>query len=489
MVQKRINLGVMENRFTGSRGSLSKAACWIVLTLAAISLQAQTAHDLPQVRKVFVSSLSGGNGAAELQQSLTKQLRKSGKFEVVATPSQADAVLKGNGQIWVKGHLATSPRAPSANRQAIYGGFLSVEVVGADNAVLWSYLVTPSKFSWNSISDDLSDNLVREMVAAHDKAGQPPIQGVTNLHGAGSTFAAPLYQLWFESFRQQHPGVRISYDAVGSGLGIQLLSQGKVDFAASDVPPSDQGPSQSAGFPQIASVLGGVVPIYNLKGLTQDLKFTPEALAGIYLGTIKKWNDPMIKGPNKSAPLPDADIVVIHRSDGSGTTYALSDYLSKVSAEWKTKVGAGINLNWPVGTAAEYNEGVAAMVQRTPNSIGYVELVFAIQHQLSFGAVRNAAGEFIRADLESVAAAAASAMTGNSASSITNASGKDSYPIVTFTFLLLPKQEKDSQKKAALLELLQWVLTSGQKECSALGYTPLPRELANRQLQMLDSFK
>src|SRR5271166_2179552 len=481
----------MRNRSHRPRRFAWKAFYWLVWNLAVVSIHAQTAKDLSQVKKVFVSSWSDGNGAAELHDSLVKQLRKSGKFEVVATPSQADAVIKGTGQIWVKGHIATSPRSPSTNRQSIFEGFLSVEVVGADNAVLWSYLVTPSKFSWGSIADNLSDNLVKEMVAAHDKTGQPPSQVVTQtrLHGAGSTFAAPLYQKWFESFQQQHPDVRISYDAVGSGLGIQLLSQGKVDFAGSDVPPSDQSPSQAAtGFRQIASVLGGVVPIYNLKGLTQDLKFTPEALACIYLGTIKKWNDPIIKGVNKSAPLPDADIVVIHRSDGSGTTYAWSDYLSKISAEWKNKVGAGITLNWPVGTGAEHNEGVASMVQRTPNSIGYVELVFAIQHQLSFGAVRNAAGEFIRADLESVAAAA-SAVNGNSASSVTNASGKDSYPIATFTFLLLPKQEKDSQKKAALLELLQWALTSGQKECSALGYTPLPRELANRQLQMLKGFK
>jgi|SRR5208283_4929095 len=483
---------VMQNRLNRPRGFESKAACWIVLTLAAISLHAQTAKDLSQVKKVFVSSLSGGNGAAELQQSLIKQLRKNGRFEVVATLTQADAIIKGTGQIWVKGHIATSPRSPSTNRQAILEGFLSVEVVGANNAVLWSYLVTPSKFSWGSITDNLSDNLVKEMVAASDKTGRPPNQSVaeTRLHGAGSTFAAPLYQLWFESFRQQHPDVRISYDAVGSGSGTALLLQGKVDFAGSDVPPSDEGPSQSAtGFRQIASVLGGVVPIYNLKGLTQDLKFTPEALAGIYLGTIKKWNDPIIKGANKSAPLPDADMVVIHRSDGSGTTYAWSDYLSKISAEWKNKVGAGITLNWPVGTGAEHNEGVAAMVQRTPNSIGYVELVFAIQHQLSFGAVRNAAGEFIRADLESVSAAAGPAMTGNSASSITNATGKDSYPIATFTFLVLPQQLKDGQKKAALLQLFQWVLTFGQKECSALGYAPLPREVANRQLQILDSFK
>jgi len=483
----------MQNRLNRPRGFATKAACWIVLILAAISLHAQTAQDLSQVKKVFVSPLSGGNGAPELQQSLVKQLRKSGKFEVVATSTQADAVIKGSGQIWVKGHLATSPRAPAANRQAVYGGFLSVEVVGADNAVLWSYLVTPSKFFWGSISDDLSENLVKEMVAAHDKIGQPPSQGVTQtrLHGAGSTFAAPLYQKWFESFQHQHPDVRISYDAVGSGLGTQLLLQDKVDFAASDVPPSDQGPSQSADFPRIASVLGGVVPIYNLKNLTQDLKFTPEALAGIYLGKIRKWNDPIIKGANKSAPLPDADIIVVHRSDGSGTTYAWSDYLSKISPEWRAAVGAGITLNWPVGTGVEHDEGVAATVQKTPNSIGYVELVYAIQHRLSFGAVRNAAGEYIRANLESVTAAAGSAITGNSASpsSITNASGKEAYPIATFTFLLLPQQVNDSQKKAALLELLKWVLTSGQKECSALGYAPLPHELANRQLQALNSLK
>ena len=466
----------------------------MVVLLAAISLHAQTAKDLSQVKKVFVAPLSGGNGAAELHESLVKQLRKSGKFEVVANPSQADAVVKGSGQIWVTGHMATSPRSPATNRQAIYGGFLSVEVVGANNAVLWSYLVTPSKFSWASISDDLSDNLVKEMVVARDKTGPSPNPGVVqaSLHGAGSTFAAPLYQKWFESFQQQHPDVRISYDSVGSGRGTQLLLEGKVDFAASDVPPSDQGPSQStAGFPRIASVLGGVVPIYNLKGLTQDLKFTPEALAGIYLGKITKWNDPLIKSQNKSAPLPNADIVVIHRSDGSGTTYAWSDYLSKISAEWRTSVGTGMTLNWPLGTGMEHNEGVAAKVQQTPNSIGYVELVYAIQHRLSFGSVRNASGEYIRANLESLAAAAGSALGGNSASpaSITNASGKEAYPIASFTFLLLPLQVWDNQKKTALLELLQWVLTSGQKECSALGYAPLPREVANQQLQMLNSLK
>jgi phosphate ABC transporter phosphate-binding protein len=466
----------------------------MVVLLVAVSLHAQTAKDLSQVRKVFVYPVSGGNGAAQLHQSLVKQLRKSREFEVVATVSEAEAVIKASGQIWVKGYIATNPRSPTANRQAIYGGYLSVEVVGADNAVLWSYLVTPSKFSWGSFSDNLADNLVREMIAAHEKKGPSAEPGVvvTRLHGAGSTFAAPLYQKWFESFQQQHPDVHIRYDAVGSELGMRLLVEHQVDFAASDVPPSEQGPLPSAaGFPRTASVLGGVVPIYNLKDLTQDLKFTPEALAGIYLGKIKKWNDPMLKGPNKGAHLPDAGIVVVHRSDGSGTTYTWSDYLSKTSAEWKASVGTGFTLNWPVGTGVDYNEGVAAMVQRTPNSIGYVELVYAIQHQLSFGAVRNASGEYLRADLESLAAAAGSALANDSASpsSITNASGKEAYPIATFTFLLLPRQVNDSQKKATLLELLQWVLTSGQKECSALGYAPLPHELANRQLLALDSIK
>jgi phosphate ABC transporter phosphate-binding protein len=469
------------------------AVVWMVLVAAAGPLYAQSARDLSQVNKVFVSPIHGTIGADALYQSLIKQLRKSAKFEVVETPSLADAIINPSGQIWVKGYVATNTRSPEANPQTIYAGYLSVEVVGAGQTVLWSYLVTPSKVSWGSFADNLSENLVREMAAARDKRGpsSAPEVAQTNLHGAGSTFAAPLYQKWFESFQQLHPEIQVSYDAVGSGLGTQELIQHEVDFAASDVPPSEQTPVPAAGFSRIASVLGGVVPIYNLNNLTQDLRFTPEALAGIYLGQITRWNDPIIKASNKGVRLPDAAIDVIHRSDGSGTTYAWSDYLSRTSTQWKTQVGTGITLNWPVGKGVERNEGVAATVQRTPNSIGYVELVYAIQHQLSFGAVRNASGDFIRADLESVAAAAGSAISKNAEppASIINASGKDAYPIATFTFLLWPPQVNDSRKKAALLQVFQWVLTSGQKECSALGYAPLPRELANRELQALVSTK
>jgi phosphate transport system substrate-binding protein len=210
-------------------------------------------------------------------------------------------------------------------------------------------------------------------------------------------------------------------------------------------------------------------------------------LAGIYLGKIKKWNDPLISASNNGVALPDADIVVIHRSDGSGTTYTWSDFLSKISTDWKSTVGTAMTLAWPVGTGAEHNEGVAALVQQTPNSIGYVELVYAIQHQLSFGSVRNASGEFIHASLESLALAARDAAVPSSQmpTSITNAAGKGAYPIATFTWLLVPSQVGDPAKKAALLALLHWLLADGQKECPALGYAPLPRDLAERVLNSL----
>jgi phosphate transport system substrate-binding protein len=235
-----------------------------------------------------------------------------------------------------------------------------------------------------------------------------------------------------------------------------------------------------------ASVLGGVVPIYNLAGIARPLKFTPEVLAEIYLGKIKRWDDAKIRAANHGVTLPDSEIVVVHRSDGSGTTFVWSDFLSKISPEWKSAVGSGSELKWPVGEGAEHNEGVAVKVRETPNAIGYVEMVFALQHELSFGAVRNAAGEFVRADLASVTAAASSAsgMSSDSRISITNAPGAGAYPIASFTWLLLPERS-DAAHKSALNEMLVWVLTSGQKECSELGYAPLPRDLANRELEAL----
>lgn len=465
---------------------------------AAMRLDAQTAQSLAQAKKLYVETFSGGNPAAQLRQSLIKRLRKS-KYQIVDAPSDADAIVKGTGQIWIKGYLTTNSRAPATNRQAVYGGYLSVEIIGKAGETLWSYLVTPGKLVWTSVTDDLAGSMVKEMVAANAELRPATIPShkdhltQTALSGAGATFPAPLYQKWFQSFQQRNPEIHVTYDTVGSEKGTQLLVENSVDFAASDVSSPDLGnPQLHANFRRIASVLGAVVPIYNVTDLTQDLRFTPEVLAGIYLGKIKKWNDPEIRKANKGVDLPDSDIVVIHRADGSGTTYAWSDFLSKASSDWKTAIGTGTHLNWPTGTGAEGNEGVASAVGKMPNSIGYVEMVYAIQHQLNFGAVRNSSGEFIRASLDSLAEAAKTmTATADAASppSITNPPGKGVYPIATFTWLLLPQEITDSAKKAALLELLKWVLTDGQKECSALGYAPLPREVADRELDSLNTFK
>lgn len=478
---------------------------WILLLVVtaiacAVRLEGQATPSLAQVKSLYVESFGGGNDGALLRRGLIKRLQKAGKYQIVDMPQQADATVKGSGEIWVKGYLTTSSRSLANNRQAVYGGYLSVEVVNQGGEPLWSYLVTPSKFAWASIADDLANNMVKAMLSASQENSLPGVApggrqnlARADLKGAGATFPAPLYQKWFESFERLHPEIHITYDAVGSESGTRLLAENKVDFAASDVSSADIcAPQAGANCRRFASVLGGVVPIYNLKGLNKDLKFTPDALADIYLGKIKKWNDPKIRSSNKSVDLPDADILVIHRSDGSGTTYAWSDFLSKVSSDWKDTVGTGTTLKWPVGTGVERNEGVASAVQGTPNSVGYVELVYAIQHELSFGAVRNSSGEYVRADLNSLAEAAkATTRTATlaSISSITDPPGRDAYPIATFTWLLLPRGQEVSAKKSAAIELLRWILTSGQKECSALGYAPLPREVATQQLELLNTLK
>ena len=471
---------------------------WLLSLILAVASAAGTfapaQSSLSQIKALYVEPFTGGSQAAALRESFIRRLEKSGKYRIIDSPDAADAVVRGTGQIWVRGHFTTNSRAPAANRQTVYGGYLSAEVIGKDHEPLWSYLVTPSRFSWVSVQEDLASNLVKQMLAARDSSGQAAaatsakqVLAATEIAGAGATFPDPLYRLWFQSFAEQQPNVRLSYKAVGSEEGLRMLAANEVDFAASDVP-TLTGVTDHKDTRRIASVLGGVVPIYNLSDLTQDLNFTPEALAGIYLGKITKWNDPAIAKSNRNADLPDANIVVVHRSDGSGTTHAWSDFLSKLSPAWKNAVGTGTTLKWPIGTGAVGNEGVAEAVAKTPNSIGYVELVYAIQHQLSYGAVRNSSGNYIRADLNSVAEAASIAGP-DSLSSITNPSGKDAYPIASLTWLLFPQQIKDPAKKAALFELLRWILTSGQQECSSLGYTPLPHTLAAQQIDLLNSFR
>jgi phosphate transport system substrate-binding protein len=305
------------------------------------------------------------------------------------------------------------------------------------------------------------------------------------INAAGATFPAPIYQKWFEEYRKAHPDVQINYQSVGSGAGIQQLTQGTVDFGASDMPMTDDQIAKITKYkvPHFPTVLGGVVPVYNIAGVTAELKFTGDTLAGIYMGTIKKWNDAALKKDNPGVNLPNEDITVVHRSDGSGTSFVWSDYFSKVSPEWKSKVGASTSVNWPVGLGGKGNEGVAGLVKQTPNSIGYVELIYAVQNKMSYGPVRNAAGTFVKADFNTVSEAAAGAaknMPDDFRVSITNAPGKNAYPISTFTWLLIPNK-LDGAKKTAITGFLKWMLTTGQQDTQAMSYAPLPKPVVAKE--------
>ena len=306
-----------------------------------------------------------------------------------------------------------------------------------------------------------------------------------NINAAGATFPYPIYSKWFDEYHKLHPNVQINYQSIGSGGGIRQLLDKTVDFGASDGPMTDEQ-LQQAGFKilHFPTVLGAAVPSYNIPGVTGELKFTPEALAGIFLGKVTKWNDPAIAGPNPGVKLPADDIVVIHRSDGSGTTYIWTDYLAKVSTDWQSKVGKNTSVNWPVGLGGKGNEGVAGLLKQTPDSIGYVELIYAIQNSLPYGTVKNSSGEFIKASLAGVSAAAAGAaksMPEDFRVSITNPPGKDAYPISSFTWLLIPAQIQDPAKKTAIKDFLTWMLTSGQQFSEPLAYAKLPKEVVAKE--------
>ncbi|HEY1938965.1 MAG TPA: phosphate ABC transporter substrate-binding protein PstS [Candidatus Angelobacter sp.] len=303
----------------------------------------------------------------------------------------------------------------------------------------------------------------------------------TNLNGAGATFPNPIYQKWFSEYHNAHNDVQINYQSIGSGGGIQQLTSGTVDFGASDGPMTDEQLSKVSGKVfHIPTVLGAVVPTYNVTGVTGELKFTGDVLADIFLGNIKKWNDPRLAKANPGVKFPDEEIVVAHRSEGSGTTYIFTDYLSKVSPAWKDKVGKGASVNWPAGLGGKGNEGVSGMVKQTEGSIGYVELIYAVSNKMSYGSVQNAAGNFIKASLESVTAAAASVkdMPDDFRVSITNAPGKNAYPISSFTWLLVPAEWADATKEKAFVDFLTWMVDQGQSMTSALQYAPLPKNVA-----------
>lgn len=319
-------------------------------------------------------------------------------------------------------------------------------------------------------------------------------QGVLSITGAGATFPYPIYSKWFDEYHKLKSNTQINYQSVGSGAGIRQITEGTVDFGASDGPMNDEqlkAFQDKHGFPilHFPTVLGAVVPTYNIPGVSASLNFTPEALAGIYLGKITKWNDPAIAGPNPGVSLPANEIVVVHRSDGSGTSYVWTDYLSKVSDEWKSKVGKGTSVNWPVGLGGKGNEGVSGQVKEQPNSVGYVELIYAASNNIAYGSVKNAAGKFVKASLASVSAAAAGAVTEMPADfrvSITNAPGADSYPISSFTWLLIPEKFSDASKRDALKGFAKWALTDGQNYVESLQYAKLPKPVVAKELKALE---
>jgi phosphate transport system substrate-binding protein len=313
------------------------------------------------------------------------------------------------------------------------------------------------------------------------------------INGAGATFPYPIYSKWFSEYNKLHPNVEINYQSIGSGGGIQQVTKETVFFGATDGPMTAEqlqgAPGKILHFP---TVLGAVVPVYNLPGVTAELKFSGAALADIFLGKITKWNDPAIAKLNAGVTLPATDITVAHRADGSGTTYIWVDYLAKLSPEWKSKVGVATSVNWPTGVGGRGNEGVSGLVKQTPGAIGYVELIYALQNKIAYGSVMNASGEPIKASVETVtlaAAEAAKAMPADFRVSITNAPGKGVYPISSFTWLLLYENAKDKAQAKTMVDFVKWALTDGQKYCADLGYAPLPEAVVKLEMAALAKIK
>lgn len=319
-----------------------------------------------------------------------------------------------------------------------------------------------------------------------------PAIAQTTLNGAGATFPYPMYSKWFSEYHKLHPDIQINYQSIGSGGGIRQVINGTVDFGASDGPMTDEMLKEAkTKILHLPTVMGADVPAYNIPGVNAELKFTPDALAGIFLGKITKWNDKALTSANPGLNLPDRDIIVVHRSDGSGTTYIWTDYLSKISSEWQSQVGKGTSVKWPIGLGGKGNEGVAGSIRQLQGSIGYVELIYAVQNNIPYGSVKNAAGNFVKATLESVTAAAASSpkMPADFRVSITNAPGKDAYPISSFTWLLIPQQSKDAAKGKILADFLNWMVTDGQKMTAALSYAPLPESVVAKEKEAIKQVK
>ena len=475
-------LGLLKRIFTGLLHSSGSNACAFLLLVKITSLSAQDVQRV-KLTRLYVEPFTTKSGAEDLRRLLIAELRKHGSPSLVSSSGAANAILDGGGELWIKGYRSLNPRAGTlpSNATATYGGYFSVELKDAQGRTFWSYLATPGTNSDN-LAHDLAKRIARQVIQAME-LGEPaqyaiePSRAATVLRGAGATFPAPVYEKWFKNYRVQNPNLEIRYQAVGSEAGIRSLLAGEVDFAATDSPQAirDLAGDRERDFVLVPTVVGAVVPIVNLPGVAGELSLTAEALAGIYSGKITRWNDPTLKRSNRGVRLPDLDIVVVHRSDGSGTSYAWTDYLAKKDPEWR-KVGPSLSPEWPVGRGAKGSDGVANMVKEQGGAIGYVEFVYALQKHISFANVQNSSGEFVSASLESMAVAASQSaqMSDDLKVSIVDAPGFGSYPIASFTWLAVPKETTGSDKRQAMHAFLHWMLGPGQTQAAALGYLALP---------------
>ena len=426
----------------------------------------------------------------KFREDVIAELRKKASVSIAADQSDADAILGGGGEVWIKGYRSHNPELGNvpANGTPIYTGFLSIELRDKNGETLWSYLATPPAAS-GDVAKDLSTQIAKKLNEFLEHGESPsrtaPLsQPTTILKGAGATFPFPVYEKWITNYRSEIPALQITYDPIGSEAGVRRLLENSVDFGASDSPDAihELAPGEEEKYLFFPSVVGAVVPVVNLPGLPSDIAFTPEALAGIYLGKIKKWNDPILTRTNRGLHLPDLDIVVVHRADGSGSTYAWTDYLSKTSPEWKAQVGTSLAPKWPVGREANGNDGVSKLVKEQSGSIGYVEFIYALQNHLSYGRVRNRDGKFVAASLESIAAAASHSMKiAVISKSLSSTLRAQALTLFAPSHGLLFQAVVDDAKRNALAGFLQWMLGPGQRQAAALGYLPLPKDVVSME--------
>jgi phosphate transport system substrate-binding protein len=451
----------------------------------------QTSPADHSTRRIYVEPFVTKQGSEKFREDVVAGLRKLNSVSLARDESNADVILGGGGEVWIKGYRSHNPQLgnPLPNGTPIYTGFLSIELKDRNGETLWSYLATPPASS-RDISKDLSALIVKKLAEALEQGGAPSLtaplrQPTTHLSGAGATFPFPVYEKWFTNYRRENPALEIRYEPTGSTAGVRSLLSNNVDFGASDSPEviHELSPSDEEKYLFFPSVAGAVVPVVNLPGMSGDIAFTPEALAGIYLGKIKKWNDPILTRANRGLRLPDLDIVVVHRGDGSGTSYAWTDYLSKTSPEWKAQVGTSLTPKWPVGREVNGNEGVSKLVKEQSGSIGYVEFIYALQNHLSYGRVRNRSGEFVPASLESIAAAVSHStkISRDFKVSIVDAQGEGVYPISSFTWIVVPAHIVDDAKRNALTSFLRWMAGPAQRQAAALGYLPIPKDVATEE--------